>query len=221
MKSIALAVALAVSAPAFADDNKPAISSITETANAVTIHGIKFLQKKGQLQVMLSGFLAPLMVSSYTDTAIVAFLPAGVTDGTYVLSLVKSRGDGGDDSSGGDDFFFTLGAQGLKGDKGDKGDAGPPGPMGQTGLKGDAGPPGAQGAAGTPGANGKDGSPGATGAQGPTGPQGEQGPAGPEGPQGPAGTIDLSQVIANQTSPQIANFNITGSGTAAACRRAA
>lgn len=42
---------------------------------------------------------------------------------------------------------------------------------------------------------------------------GPQGPQGPEGPAGPPGTPDLSQVIANGTEPQAANFNINGQGT--------
>jgi hypothetical protein len=60
---------------------------------------------------------------------------------------------------------------------------------------------------------------GPAGSTGPVGPAGDVGPTGPQGatgnpgPTGPAGTFDANQVIANGTTPQTANFNITGNGT--------
>ena len=192
-KSLALAIALALSVPAFAVE-KPFISGVTEASGSVTINGAHFLQQKGQLQVYVSGVSTPLVVASYTDNAIVALLPAGVAPGGYLFSLVKTRGDGGDGTANdGDEFYFTLGAQGAKGDKGDAGEVGPQGPAGQTGLKGDTGPAGAQGTAGTNGTPGARGDTGATGAQGPkgdtgaTGAQGPKGDTGATGAQGPKG----------------------------------
>ena len=155
-------VLCAVATGAAAGPKGAVIDSVTPGANVITLYGANFIQKAGPLRVFLSGFDSPLVVSSYADGAIVAFLPPGVQDGSYVVSLVPRAGLGSDDHPG-DDFYFTLRAQAEKGDKGDKGDAGPagaPGPQGETGAQGSAGP---------------------QGAQGPVGPQGVQGPVGPQG----------------------------------------
>src|SRR4051812_45452704 len=123
--STILAVALAFSGGAFAAANKPVITSVLQDANLVTIRGVGFVQNKGPLQVSIMGSPVPLSVMSYTDTTIIAVLPAGMAPGSYQLSL---DGQGSHD----DDFYVTYGAQGPKGDKGDRGDAGAPGATGQT-----------------------------------------------------------------------------------------
>jgi Collagen triple helix repeat (20 copies)/IPT/TIG domain len=213
LKRVVLAAALALSAPAFADDSSsPIVNSITEVGNALTINGAGFNQRKGQLQVYLSGFNAPLVVSSYSDTRIVAFLPANVPGGSYVLSLVNTKtkdaavnnNNNGNNDSSGDDFYVTLGIQGAKGDTGPAGPAGPQGPAGSItkgdtgstgpqgpagpagpmGAQGPAGPQGAQGGQGPQGVMGPSGATGAPGATGPTGANGATGAAGPQGPQG-------------------------------------
>jgi Collagen triple helix repeat (20 copies)/IPT/TIG domain len=216
LKPIALAIALALGTPAYADDNPATVDSVTEAGTVVTIHGGNFNLRKGQYQVFLSGLATPLVVSSYSDKVIVALLPANVPPGSYILSLVKpkekdasvsnnnSYDNNGSDTSG-DDFFVTLGVQGAKGDKGDagpqgpagpvsKGDpgsTGPQGPMGPQGPVGPVGATGAQGPAGAQGPQGIKGDTGATGAIGATGPQGPQGVAGDAGAQGPKGDAGL------------------------------
>src|SRR5258708_21808795 len=110
MKAVVLATALALSVPTYAATN---IDSVTVLANAVTLHGASFIQKKAQLQLFLSGHAAPLLISSYADDTIVAFLPANVAPGSYVLTLGKTI-----DDANAEDFFLTLGVQGAKGDTG-------------------------------------------------------------------------------------------------------
>ena len=100
-----------------------------------------------------------------------------------------------------------------EGGTGATGPQGPAGPQGSMGLKGDPGP---KGETGEPGATGPQGPPGDKGDPGPAGPAGPDGPAGPAGaagPQGPAGVVDYTQAIANGTTAQTANFNVTGTGT--------
>ena len=156
-------VLAAIATGASAGPKDVVIESVTPGANLITVHGVNFNQKKGALRVFLSGYDSPLLVSSYGDDEIVAFLPPGALPGSYMVSLVPSDRQGTDDDRG-DDFFFTLGAQGEPGDKGDPGPAGPAGPQGATGATGPAGAPGIQGPAGL---------------QGPAGPQGAVGPQGP------------------------------------------
>jgi len=237
IRPIVLATALALSAPAYAG-----IDNVTALANALTIQGASFNQKKGQLQVFLSGYTGPLQVSSYSDNTIVVFLPPNVAPGSYVLSLGKSA-----DDVNAEDFFLTLGVQGEKGDTGDTGATGPQGATGATGpqgatgaqgtkgdtgatggqgpqgVKGDTGATGGQGpqgvkgdtgATGGSGPQGVKGDTGATGGSGPQGVKGDTGATGAQGPQGDPGVFDPTKGIANQTTRQLgANFNVTGDGT--------
>src|SRR5258706_9611898 len=176
-RPIVLATALAVSAPGYAG-----IDNVTALANALTIQGASFNQKKGQLQVFLSGYTGPLQVSSYSDNTIVVFLPPNVAPGSYVLSLGKSA-----DDVNAEDFFLTLGVQGEKGDTGDTGATGPQGATGATGPQGATGAQGTKGDTGATGGQGPQGVKGDTGATGGQGPQGVKGDTGATGGQGPQG----------------------------------
>ncbi len=85
-----------------------------------------------------------------------------------------------------------------------------PGPSGAQGPAGDAGAPGAPGTIGPSGPSGAPGAAGEAGANGQPGPAGPDGDAGPPGPPGPAD--GGSGYIWNGTSPQTANFWVTGDG---------
>ncbi len=104
-----------------------------------------------------------LLVDTYTDTKIIARLPAGDLTGDYLLTVMT-----GPIPRMHDAYALTLGAVGPEGPRGPDGPAGPIGP------EGPAGPQGPQGVAGPQGI------PGAVGPAGATG---------PEGPQGPPGTV--------------------------------
>lgn len=135
---------------------------------------------------------AALVVSSFTDTQIVAGLPPGILDGDYLL--IVSVGVAKKDTAV---WSLTIGAAGPMGPTGAQGE---PGPAGATGPQGEPGPTGATGSQGVPGPTG------ATGPEGPEGTQGEQGltgatgPAGPEGPQGPAGPASNDPRFGTNTS---------------------
>ena len=132
----------------------------------------------------------PLTVDTWSQSAIVAYLPAGVTYGTHVVTVFTGKYLPFTVMS------VTIGGQGEQGPQGPQGLPGldglpgPPGPTGATGPAGPAGPAGATGPAGPAGATGPQGLKGDTGAQGP------QGPEGPQGPQGPPGAIDPSKLYA-------------------------
>lgn len=159
---------------------------------------------------------AELICVTWTDQHVVAFLPSGLSAGTYRLGVVthgKGKNPGGTDI-----IDMTIGIQGPPGPTGDQGAVGPqgqtgpqgpPGPQGPSGLRG---PQGLQGAAGAPGATGQPGAPGQPGAQGPQGlegiagqpgspgPSGAPGFPGPPGLQGPAGlpaTVASTSVALN------------------------
>ena len=146
---------------------------------------------------------AELICVTWTDQHVVAFLPSGLSAGTYRLGI-GTHGKG--KNPGGTDIIdITIGIQGPPGPAGDQGPVGPQGQTGPQGPPGPQGPHGLQGAAGSPGASGQ------PGAQGPQGPQGISGPPGspgapgvpgPQGLQGPAGTpatIASTSVVLNNT----------------------
>lgn len=136
--------------------------------------------------VTLAG--VPLTVMVYSSTNVLAALPAGTTDGTYLLTVSSGSG-----VSKYDAFSLTIGATGLQGPPGPQGaegpvgPSGPVGPAGATGAQGPEGPQGPQGVEGVPGPQGPAGPVGATGPVGPAGPQGPQGPVGPQGTPGSQG----------------------------------
>jgi hypothetical protein len=132
-------------------------AAINYGANQVTFNGSGFEALKKAPKVLFSG--APLTVDSFSNTQIVATLPANTTAGTYGVIVANSIGEF-------TEVDLTYGA---------------------TGPQGPAGAPGANGAQGPKGPMGPAGATGVTGAQGPQGPQGLMGNPGPEGPAGPAG----------------------------------
>ena len=186
--------------------NTPRIDASTIDTNVnpnqITIQGANF----GTTQPLVTVDNVPLVVLSFTDTVIVATLPASISPGSYALAVAGGRngnqvvtsvvtigavGPQGPAGPQGPQGFTgpqgpagavgSQGPQGLKGDTGATGPAGQQGPQGPQGLKGDTGATGAQGPQGATGA------PGSTGPQGATGPAGAVGPQGPAGPQGPQG----------------------------------
>jgi hypothetical protein len=159
-----------------------------------------------------------MTVMSATDSQLVVFLPAGVPDGTHLLTVVRGPSEKDRASfhahvgSPGQGLAGPAGAPGQKGDagpagpKGDagavgpKGDAGAAGPKGDTGAQGPAGSVGPKGDAGATGPQGVQGASGLPGVQGLTGPAGLPGPQGPVGPQGQAGIITGHQVVSTALS---------------------
>ncbi|WP_375759803.1 hypothetical protein [Corallococcus exercitus] len=142
--------------------------------------------------VSLAGF--GLIISSHSQTAVVAFLPepVAVFPGTYLLTVTAQATD----ATGYDRFNVSIGTGGPAGPKGDVGPAGPPGqagargvegPPGEAGATGPTGPQGPQGDTGPQGPAGARGADGLPGAAGPTGPQGLKGDTGPQGPRGDVG----------------------------------
>jgi hypothetical protein len=115
-----------------------------------------------------------LVVESFNAATqtIIAFLPAVLNPGTYLLTITTSGG--AVNTTEADITIGAVGPPGPKGDKGDKGEKGDTGAIGPQGIQGPQGEIGPQGP------------------QGLTGPQGLQGPIGPmglQGVQGPAGTL--------------------------------
>lgn len=215
------AVAAAFHAPvANADSSKDNDAVITEVranaaGTALVVTGANL--GGGTPKLTFGTLAAPLAVTSASSTQIVAQLPAGVSPGSYLLTLTvgKRRDKSGDDEEArGDEFWVTLGATGSQGSAGPVGAQGPAGPAGPTGATGATGPAGATGAqgpsgpTGATGAQGPSGPAGANGAQGAAGPigatgaSGAQGPAGPtgatgaRGPAGPAGSLSSFEQVA-------------------------
>ncbi len=171
-----------------------------------------------------------MTVLSATDGQLVVFLPAGVPDGTHLLTVVRGPSEKDRASfhahvgTPGQGPAGPAGAAGPKGDvgpagpKGDAGAAGPKGDVGAAGPKGDTGPEGPAGAVGpkgdtgATGAQGVQGPSGLPGVQGPTGPAGLPGPQGPVGPQGPAGIVTGHQVV----STALSTVTLTGVQTTTA-----
>ncbi len=216
--AVSVAAAFAFPLPAFAASSPTHAvihsASVDDGATQLTLRGLRFTGVKS-LKVMMGGVAVPLPVATVTPTQLVANLPAGLADGTYVVRV--GNGKGHDD----EEFFFTVGAeggdgpagpQGIPGAPGAQGPVGPQGIPGATGASGPAGPQGIPGATGASGPAGPQGIPGATGASGPAGPQGipgatgAQGPVGPQGvpgatgPTGPVGTaLAYAHVLADGT----------------------
>jgi len=194
-----MALLLAGAVVAAQGGNQLAITGADADVDAGTlqIYGRNFIASNGALPtVALAG--APLVVQTIENGYIKAWLPAGITPGSYRVTVSRGNGTPQNDS-----FAVTIGAVGPTGATGPQGAQGEPGPQGdqgaegQTGAqgsqgpKGDTGPQGPQGDQGPQGPAGEQGPAGATGAQGPTGAKGPEGPTGPKGAtgaQGPAGS---------------------------------
>lgn len=161
-------------ASAFAAGGLPVIEMVDVdlSTNSMVIYGTDFIwgpnnRVNSWPAVSLGG--TPLVVTAYSDTQINATLPAGITDGGYLLLVLAAN------SRNKYAYFdLTIGATGATGPQGPQG---APGPIGLTGATGPQGPAGAAGAAG---------------AAGPMGPAGPQGPVGPTGPNDP----DISEMKA-------------------------
>jgi hypothetical protein len=134
----------------------PVVNSgaINYTTNQITLTGSGFLPAKAAPSVLVNNIKATVV--SDTATQIVATLPAGLTAGTFIVSVTNSQGNVGT-------FDVAYGAIGPQGPAGAPGPVGSPGPAGAMGPAGATGP---RGIAGAPGA------PGASGAQGPAGTNG-------------------------------------------------
>ena len=169
------AVALALVLPlvltvALADDDQheplilTAVPDSSASPTQLTITGENF----GTLKPVVTLDLIPLTVVSFGSTAVTALLPAGLTPGTYLLTLQQNG-----QKFRVAEFDVALGAIGPQGEKGDPGAPGLPGPVGPSGPTGPVGPVGASGPVGP---------------VGPSGPTGPVGPVGPQGPQGAPGT---------------------------------
>src|SRR5215212_6553807 len=128
-------------------------TSVDRTNQTLTIQGQSFGSQAPQ--VWCESY--SMTVLSATDSQLVVFLPAGVPDGTHLLTVV--RGPSEKDRASFDMNVATPG-RGPAGPKGDPGVAGPKGDTGAAGAKGD------------------------TGATGPTGPAGAAGAVGPKGDTG-------------------------------------
>jgi hypothetical protein len=178
---MALGVMLGTALPASAQTSpQPIITDVSGDlgSNTLTINGVNF----GSLspQITIGAYSAPLVVTTATWTHVVATLPAGIPPGSYLLTLTTRKVVTPNRAALGpaDEFWVTLGAQGVPG---------VPGPTGPIGVTGATGPQGIVGPTGPIGPGGPAGTTGATGAVGPAGPAGPVGAAGPAGPVGPAG----------------------------------
>jgi hypothetical protein len=232
MRGILLATVLSL-APCFAFGAAIPIltvsnATINYSANQVTINGTSFETLKKSPTVLLRG--APLTIASFTDSQIVANLPANTAAGTYVMIVANSLGEFNEvdltyGTSGPQGPIGPPGANGAQGPAGPAGalgpigpacpagalgPIGPAGPAGALGLTGAIGPAGPAGVLGPIGPAGPAGALGLTGAIGPAGPAGPEGlmgnpgpagPAGPAGPQGPPGTSSLFGTNTNHAVP--------------------
>lgn len=159
-------------------------------AELLSIHG-EYFTWANDGEVVVTLVRSPLTVLSAGGADILAQLPAGLSPGTYLLSVSRGPGIPQNDTA-----MITIGA------------VGPPGPQGPEGPQGPAGEPGPQGPQGVPGPQGPAGPQGLPGPQGPTGPQGA---VGPQGPPGPAATSVWTRVDG-------AGNLIAGSGVVAVSR---
>jgi hypothetical protein len=164
-------------------------ATINYSTNYVTFSGGSFEPLKKAPTVLFNG--APLTIDSFSNTQIVATLPANTTAGTYAMIVANSIGEF-------NGFDLTYGAAGPQGLAGPPGPAGAPGPMGLPGPQGPAGPQGI---------------PGLMGANGPQGPEGIMGNPGPQGPAGPAGPAGAPAGALSFSASGILGGNLPSNGT--------
>ncbi len=147
MRRIMLATLL-VLVPWFANAaSTPVVNSgtINYLTNQITLTGSGFQPAKAKPTVLFDG--AGLTLSTFSNTQIVATLPAATPAGSFSLTVTNSAGNSAV-------FDMTYGATGLQGPAGPAGAQGPIGPAGATGPQGPRGITGAPGAPGPAGANG-------------------------------------------------------------------
>lgn len=111
---------------------------VNRASETVTIRGANF----GSSAPFVACEEFSLTVLSATDTEIVAMLPGGIPDGTYLLTVSKGNGAVQRDS-----FHLSITTPGV----GPEGPIGPEGPAGATGPTGQMGPAGPVGPAGVSG----------------------------------------------------------------------
>jgi collagen triple helix repeat protein len=191
---LTLVLLLSFAAPVLADDDdddddkkgkgkkKPVISftKVNDAKTEVDINGENLhidgettviLGRNGEKKTPVDLILNVLAVDT-DGKQVIAELPAGVSDGTHLLTVKTKKGKA--------EYHANVGEQGPQGDQGDPGPAGANGLAGADGATGPQGPQGVAGATGpqgpigigTVGPQGIQGIPGATGATGATGADG-------------------------------------------------
>jgi hypothetical protein len=122
----------------------PVVNSgtINYSNNRVTLSGSGFEPSTTAPTVQFNG--AALTVDSFSNTQVVATLPATTPAGTFSLTVKNSQGSSST-------FDLTYGATGPQGLAGAAGPRGATGATGQAGLTGATGPQGPKGPAGAPG----------------------------------------------------------------------
>jgi len=168
----------------------PSITEVTTDSVAIHIMGSN-LDKYKHLKVMLGA--TDLALIGVYASGIDAYLPVGLADGDYRITLYSTEDDKVKRIIS---YDFTLGATGPVGSAG---------PQGSVGVTGPMGPQGSIGLTGPKGATGSKGSDGMIGPMGPVGPQGAQGVAGAKGPAGPKGSTGAQGPI-GKTGPQGQGF---------------
>jgi hypothetical protein len=139
------------------------VTYVAQLPNSIIINGTYFGAAK---PTVILGDL-PLAVTLWTNTQIVALVPASTPLHSYLLTVIRTSNP----QHGG---FLTV-SMGISGAQG------PAGSQGPTGATGAVGPSGSQGPVGSTGATGATGPQGLIGLIGLTGPQGPQGATGVTG----------------------------------------
>src|SRR5579863_7969548 len=131
------AAAVLLLAPLFAvaASTVPVVQSgtINYLTNVLTLSGSNFEPGKTAPTVLFNG--TALTLASFSNTQVVATLPAGLAPGTFNLNLTNSSGN----SIVFDMTYGAIGPQGPAGPAGPAGSQGPTGPIGATGPQGPRG----------------------------------------------------------------------------------
>lgn len=96
----------------------------------VFIYGRNFDQGREPV-VFLGDYPDPLLVTTTSDSELIAELPIGLVAGDYLLTVLTGNGARRFDA-----FSLTVGAVGPQGEPGPQGLPGPPGPQGDPGSSG-------------------------------------------------------------------------------------
>jgi len=104
--------------------------------DVVFIYGRNF-DEGGEPTVFLGDYPDPLLVTTASESELIAELPIGLVAGDYLLTVQTGNGTRRFDA-----FNLTVGAVGPPGETGPQGDLGP---QGDPGPQGPPGPPGPQG----------------------------------------------------------------------------
>lgn len=226
--AVVLALCTTITAGARSGDEKQLVifSASADRGNeTLTIRGVNL----GDRTAFVYFEEQPMTILSASDDQVVVYLPAGVPDGTYLVTVTRGKapqargvfnvalttasngvigavGPAGPPGAPGP--AGPQGAQGLTGPAGPAGGIGPAGPAGAIGPVGPSGSAGAAGPVGPAGPVGAAGPAGAPGSAGPMGPMGPVGPIGPAGPQGPAGVSGYE--VVSEVSPIAGSISVAG-----------